>query len=67
MYQMNELELGHQRRHELLREAEEEHLARQLRAARTKKAAWIRSAPLGRSRALLDVPGDLRAGDRRCA
>ena len=67
MYQMNELELWNQRRHELLREAEGEHLARRMRATRPKKAAWIRSALLGRSRALVGAPGDLRAGDGRCA
>jgi hypothetical protein len=39
MYQMNDLEMWHERSHELLREAENERVARQLRVARSKRAS----------------------------
>jgi hypothetical protein len=44
MYQLNELDLWHQRRDELLREAENERLARHLRAARPRMKQLGRAA-----------------------
>jgi hypothetical protein len=38
MYQLNEIDLWGERSHELLREAENERLARQLRAPRSERA-----------------------------
>ena len=65
MYQPNEIEMWRQHRDELVREAEGERLARQLRAARPSKIARIRNALLGR--VPVDAAGVLRAGDGRCA
>ena len=65
MYQPNEIEMWRQHRDELVREAEGERLARQLRAARPSKVARILSALLGQGRA--PAAGVLRAGDGRCA
>jgi hypothetical protein len=67
MYQPNEIEMWRQHRDELVREAEDQRLARQLRAARPSKVARIRSALLGRGRVPVDAAGGLRAGDSRCA
>ena len=55
MYQMNEMELWNQRRHELVREAESGRLAR-----RPKKAVRLWGALLGRA---LEAPARLRTED----
>jgi hypothetical protein len=55
MYQMNEMELWNQRRHELVHEAESGRLAR-----RPKKAVRLWGALLGRA---LEAPTRLRAED----
>jgi hypothetical protein len=60
MYQMTDPGLWREHRHELLREAEVEHLARQLRARRPKKTARIRNA-------LLDRVRGRAVEDARCA
>jgi hypothetical protein len=56
MYQMNDLELWHQRRDELLRDAEGERLARRVRARHPKGASRTANgrhiATLRRARAL---------------
>lgn len=49
MYRMNEIEVWNQRRDELVREAEGEHLARSLRAGRPGRAAWLRDVLFGRT------------------
>jgi hypothetical protein len=49
MHGMNEMDLWNERRHELVREADGERLARRLRAARPKRVARFRSALFGRS------------------
>jgi hypothetical protein len=48
MYTIAEIELSKQHREEMLREAENNRLARQLRAARPGMAAGSRNALLGR-------------------
>jgi hypothetical protein len=60
MYQMTDPGLWREHRRELLREAEVERLARQLRARRPKKVARIRTALLGRV-------GGRAVEDTRCA
>ncbi len=56
MYQLNEIDLWHERSHELLREAENGRLARRLRALRSKRAPRTtnghQSSPLRRAAAL---------------
>lgn len=63
MYHLNEMDLWHQRHEDLTREARSNHLAKQLRAARPKRAAWLRNALFGQVRAV----GNLRVEDSRCA
>jgi hypothetical protein len=56
MYQLNEIDLWRERSHELLREAENERLARRLRAPRSERASRTthvqRISPLRRATAL---------------
>ena len=49
MYQMNEMELWSERRHELVREARDGRLSRRLRAARPKRVLRFRGALFGRA------------------
>ena len=68
MYLLNEIDLLHYRHNELLREAERVRLARRLRSAHPKRAARIWNAIRDRFRDRVPgAPGDLRAGDSRCA
>lgn len=67
MYGANEMDLWHQHREELLREARDARLAGHLKASRPKGAARLWSRLLGRGRKLGEAAGGLPAGEGRCA
>ena len=60
MYQMNDLELWNQRRHDLLKEAEVGRLARMLRAMRPKRGPRSRSTLSART---IEAPAHLCVED----